>query len=169
VHSDQGWKPTVDDPGSLSQTIGFGRRVDGTDAMKSQCLQIARENVEQAHKILTEGPHPTTAVLQLELALLHLGNAVALIFDRDIEGKEDKYGLHNASARALVAFCRDEQPGLLDIARFAARFVRGRNDYAYRHQNVNVQDLKRLYTACGKLYSGLEPMIREQKHWPLPD
>jgi hypothetical protein len=97
--------------------------------MKSQCLQIARDNIEQARKILTEGPHPTTAVL-------HLGNAVALIFDRDIEGKEDKYGLHNASARALVAFCRDEQPGLLDIARFAARFVRGRNDYAYRHQHA---------------------------------
>ncbi len=34
------------------------------------------------------GPHPTSAVLQLELALMQIGNAVALIFDRSIEGKD---------------------------------------------------------------------------------
>ena len=31
---------------------------------------------------------------------------------------------------AIVAFCRDEHPNLLNDARYASAFVRGRNDYA---------------------------------------
>lgn len=67
---------------------------------------------------------------------MQIGNAVALIFDRSIEGKSDPKGLHNAAAMAIVAFCRDEHPKLLNDARFASAFVRGRNDYAYRHDRI---------------------------------
>jgi hypothetical protein len=156
--------PTVRDPGSLYKTISFGSVIDGTLARKDRCLEIAKENIEQAQVIISSGPHPTTAVLQLELALLHIGNAVALIFDRDIEGKSDEFGLHNAAARAIVAYADEEIPALRDVARFAASYVRGRNDYSYRHQRLSAQDMRRLYKACTQLYDGLRPFIRSESH-----
>jgi len=100
------------------------------------CLRIAEENIEQAGAILRQGPHPTSTVLQLELALLHLGNAIGLVFDRSIEGKADPRGLHNAAALAIVAFCQAEHTELGADAAFASAFVRGRNDYAYRHDRI---------------------------------
>lgn len=117
--------------------------------------------------ILEHGPHPTSAVLQLELALMQVGNAVALVFDRSIEGKSDPQGLHNAAAMAIVAFCRDERPKLLNDARFAAAFVRGRNDYAYRHDRIAEADLRRLFIATTKLYNALGNVILEEEHRAL--
>lgn len=151
----------------MNQTIGFGTLVDGSRAAKQECLTLARENLEQAKVILEKGPHPTSAVLQLELALMQIGNAVALIFDRSIEGKSDPQGLHNAAAMAMVAYCRDEHPRLLDDARFASAFVRGRNDYAYRHDRIAEADLRRLFIAASKLYNGLSKAIIDQEHRPL--
>ena len=117
--------------------------------------------------ILEKGPHPTSAVLQLELALMQIGNAVALIFDRSIEGKSDPKGLHNAAAMAIVAFCRDEHPKLFNDALFASAFVRGRNDYAYRHDRIAEADLRRLFIATTKLYNGLGKVILTEEHRPL--
>lgn len=117
--------------------------------------------------ILEKGPHPTSAVLQLELAVMQIGNAVALVFDRSIEGKSDPKGLHNAAAMAIVAFCRDEHPKLLNDARYASAFVRGRNDYAYRHDRIAEADLRRLFIATTKLYNGLGKVIVEEDHRPL--
>ena len=159
--------PTVDQPGSLFQTIGFGSVVDGTLARKKRCLDIAKENVEQAQSIVTNGPHPTTAVLQLELAIMHVGNAVALIYDRDIEGKIDEFGLHNAAARAIVAYADAERPELSDIARFAAKFVRARNDYAYRHQSLAVADVQNLYKAAAVLLRELRKDVQSKSHESL--
>ncbi len=126
-----------------------------------------RENLEQAKVILEKGPHPTSAVLQLELALMQIGNAVALIFDRSIEGKSDPQGLHNAAAMAIVAFCRDEHPNLLNDARFASAFVRGRNDYAYRHDRIAEADLRRMFIATTRVYNGLGKVILAEEHRSL--
>ena len=141
--------------------------VDGSRAAKQECLSLAKENLEQAKVILEGGPHPTSAVLQLELALMQIGNAVALLYDRSIEGKSDPQGLHNAAAMAIVAYCRDHQPKLLDDARFASAFVRGRNDYAYRHDRIAEADLRRLFIATSKLYNGLGKVILAEEHRAL--
>lgn len=98
---------------------------------------------------------------------MQIGNAVALIFDRSIEGKADPKGLHNAAAMAIVAFCRDEHPKLLDGARYASAFVRGRNDYAYRHDRIDEADLRRLFIATSKLYNGLGTVIMVEEHREL--
>lgn len=141
--------------------------VDGSRDAKQACLTLAKENLEQAKVILEKGPHPTSAVLQLELALMQIGNAVALIFDRSIEGKSDPKGLHNAAAMAIVAFCRDEHPKLFNDALFASAFVRGRNDYAYRHDRIAEADLRRLFIAATKLYNGLGKVVLNEEHRPL--
>jgi hypothetical protein len=98
---------------------------------------------------------------------MQVGNAVALIFDRSIEGKSNPQGLHNAAAMAIVAFCRDEHPKLLDDARYASAFVRGRNDYAYRHDRIAEANLRRLFIATTKPYNGLGNVIIGEEHRTL--
>jgi hypothetical protein len=54
-----------------------------------------------------------------------------------------------------------------DVARFAARYVRGRNDYSYRHERLKTEELTRLYKAAVKIYESLEPDVRTKAHLPL--
>jgi SOS response regulatory protein OraA/RecX len=68
---------------------------------------------------------------------------------------------------AIVAFCRDEHPKLLDDARYASAFVRGRNDYAYRHDRIAEANLRRLFIATTKPYNGLGNVIIGEEHRTL--
>ena len=160
--NEQAFYPGPELRGLLEQ----GVLASGDVARKGECLGAVLAHLESASHTI-QGPRPTTAILSLEYALMQVGNAIALVFKRSIENKPASAGAHEIGARIVVAYCRQRHPELVADALLAYPLVTRRNDYAYRHEPVNEDEVKRLGRAVRNLYAGLRDEIVANTHFEL--
>lgn len=150
----------------LRALLETGASASGDPARKAECLNAVIAHLESASNTVV-GPRPTTAILSLEYALMQLGNAIALVFRRSIENRPASMGIHETGARIVVAYCKQRHPELVPDALLAFPLVTRRNAYAYRHEPVTEDEVKRLGRAVRNLYAGLREEVVIYTHFDL--
>lgn len=150
----------------LRVLLDSGALASGDAGRKAECLEAVIAHLESAANTIS-GPRPTTAILSLEYALMQLGNAIALVFRRSIENRPASAGTHETGARIVVEYCKQRHPELVADSLLAYPLVTRRNGYAYRHEPVNVDEVKRLGRAVRSLYAGLREEIVASTHFEL--
>jgi hypothetical protein len=150
----------------LRALLDQGAQASGDPPRKAECLEAVIAHLEAA-SITIQGPRATTAILSLEYALMQLGNAIALIFRRSIENKPASAGTHELGARIVVAYCKQRRPDLVRDATLAYPLVTRRHGYAYRHEPVTEDEIRRLGRAVRNLYVGLRDEIAAYTHFDL--
>ena len=88
---------------------------DGTKERKDLCLGAAQTHIKASIHLIQTFKPTHVAVLHLEYATLQIGNAIALVYDRLIENKEQSGSTHTLAADIITAYCEIYFPELLEL------------------------------------------------------